>query len=267
MFVARPSALVLALFVFADAGSTLPRSETGHKSACDACCACTHYLSSAPRRASLCRWGSCHKSGDTSDGRFCWDTVWDPAYTAKSARWGSPCGSESGWPHSCWNAKCSKPDGGGGGSGGGSKHSHKHASAFAPFGSFTKCAAGEHKPFYGALGMGGHRDCHALCESGGGAEVSWKSGKEQLFFCQAVAAHFTAKSPKHFAAPKALSQARFPMYDIGGNRCKVNADGTAGKVLQSQMSAAAQEPYLCLDKYCGLCKCKCGLSRSQRSTA
>ena len=178
MFVARSDALALALVpaLLAFAGGAgaagalnLPASEFGHTSACDACCACTHYLSSTPRRASLCRWGSCHKSGDTSDGRFCWDTVWDPAYTAKSARWGSPCSSEAGWPHACWNARCSEPPAAASGG------AQKHASAFAPFGSFTKCAAGEHKPFYGALGTAGYRDCHALCASGCGPLVTCRA--------------------------------------------------------------------------------------------
>ena len=62
MFVARSDALALALVpaLLAFAGTAgaagalnldLPASELGHTSACDACCACTHYLSSTPRRA------------------------------------------------------------------------------------------------------------------------------------------------------------------------------------------------------------------------
>ena len=175
-------------------------------------------------------------------------------------QWGSPCSSERGWPDTCWRARCAKAAAG---------EEKSHAAAFAPFGHFQRCPAGISRttPFYGALGMGGHRDCPSLCSDAGGRAVGWKGGTEQLFFCQAVAAHFLAgrgagadDEPHVYRAPKGLSQALFPVYDIKGNRCKVNTDGKG--MTAAQASDATSEPYLCLDELCGLCKCMCGTAET-----
>ena len=263
-----PLVVVLGLF---SSVAELPRSEQGHGSAVDACCACSHYLAQEPARVALCRYGPC---GPTAErGHVCWDTVWDPSFTQKGSEWGSPCDQVTGWDLQgtlCWGGRSVKAlveaaDAAGG---------HKHAASFPPLGSFEKCSSeqlAERTIFYGTLG-GLHRNCDSLCRSALGESTHWRDGADQERYCSAVAAAITTlngdgdgegeKPPHVYRAPAGLAQPTFPLLDIGSHKCRVNADGTAGGTLVKGVDAATTELFRCTDAMCGFCKCMCGTDES-----
>ena len=172
----------------------------------------------------------------------------------------------------------------------GAHSSSKHAASFPPLGSFGKCSedqAASGTAFYGTLG-GAFANCGGLCRSAGGESTHWSDGADQEHYCTAIAhvfQHFAAAAveggggggggggddgeaaggtaPHVYSAPAGLAQPTFPLYDIRANKCRVNADGTAGGTLARGRDAAAAEPFRCTTAMCGFCKCKCTVADAE----